>query len=61
MPAGKYLTSNERSKIEAWIEPGNPSRPTITQMATWLNRSRKVVQNFIRLGANYGVKKATKG
>lgn len=61
MPAGKYLSREEKSKIEAWTDPRNPTRPSISQMALWLDRSRRVVQNFIRLGDKYGEKKPTKG
>lgn len=61
MPAGKYLSEAERVKIGAWTDPRSSNKPTITQMALWLNRSRKVVKNFLRLGSSYGVKKATKG
>lgn len=61
MPGGKYLSVEEKSKIEAWTDPRSQVKVSIRQMALWLNRSRKVVQNFIRLGESYGQKKPTKG
>lgn len=61
MPAGKYLSVEEMAKIRAWTDPRTPARPSISQMALWLNRSRKVVQNFLKLGDQYGRKPATKG
>lgn len=61
MPSGKYLSFEERAKIDAWMAPGLLNKPSVASMAQMLGRSRKVITNYMTLGPNYGVKKRTKG
>lgn len=57
MPAGKYLSKEERIKIDLLKENELP----ITQIARKINRSTKAVRNYLKLKENYGIKKKTKG
>ena len=53
MPRGTELTDIEKGKIAAYVDSGLSLR----EIARRLNRSAKVVQNFVRLGENYGSNK----
>lgn len=57
MPSGKYLTEVEKGQITVLRGQGL----SIQQIADQINRSGKVVHNFLRKGDNYGKKAATKG
>lgn len=61
MPRGKYLTLEEKAKISAWRDPTLDRVLSISEISRKLGRSRTVIRSFLRLGQNYGVKKATKG
>lgn len=53
MPRGKTLTSEEIAKIEVYKELGISNR----EIAKKLNRSRCLINNYIRKGKNYGTLK----
>lgn len=55
------MTIEERAKIDAWTDPNLDTKLSVTEMARMLDRSRKVVGNYIRLGEAYGRKMPTKG
>lgn len=57
MPGGKYLNEVERTNIDLLRNLGMSNR----QIASQINRSLNVVNNYFKKGANYGVKMATKG
>lgn len=57
MPSGKYLTDIEKGQIIVLQGQGL----SIRQIAKEINRSGKVVKNFLVKGENYGKKPATKG
>lgn len=61
MPSGKYLSIEERAKIDAWRDPRNAQVLSMGEIGRRLHRSTKVVSNYIAKGNNYGVKKKTKG
>lgn len=54
MPSGKYLSEFEKGQITAFYE----ENLSISEIASRLNRSRKVVFNFLNLRENYGKNKS---
>lgn len=61
MPSGKYLSVEERAKIDAWRDPRNVQVLSMGEIGRRLNRSTKAVSNYITKGSNYGLKKKTRG
>lgn len=53
MPRGKYLTDLEKGKILAYFD----GKLSIPEIARKINRSDKVVRNFLRNQDNYGKNK----
>lgn len=56
MPKGQFLNEKEKTSIHIYKKLGHSNR----KIARMLNRSETVVRNFIRLGDQYGKKKAYK-
>lgn len=61
MPRGKFLSSDERAKIDAWRDNRNAVVLSMSEIGRRLGRSTSVVSHYIRKGTAYGVKKKTKG
>lgn len=61
MPSGKYLSQDEKSKIDAWRDPRCTTTLSMSEIARRLCRSVTVIINYVRKGAEYGVKRRTKG
>lgn len=57
MPKGKFLSREERLKIDLLKENGESNN----KIATKINRSTKVIRNYLQLKENYGLKKKTSG
>lgn len=57
MPRAKYLTEAEKAQIDVLRARGE----SIRQIASTIERSHSVVENYIKKGASYGVKAPTKG
>lgn len=55
MSRGKQLTAKERGKIDAFKQEGYSNR----QVAKKIKRSHSVVDNYLKLGDKYGIKKKT--
>ena len=56
MPNGKYLNNTERAQIFALMS----NDIKIAQIAKTIGRSRNAIENFIKKGYNYGIKKKTR-
>ena len=54
MGRGKTLSEYEKGKIDAYSEEGRSCRA----VAKLLKRSKSVVNNYMRLQKNYGIKKS---
>lgn len=57
MAHGKFLTDEEKIKINIHNENGC----NVSEIARKINRSIKVVRNYLKLGLKYGIRKKTKG
>lgn len=55
MPRGKELSVEEKAKISSYLECNLSNR----EIAKRINRSHGLIDNFVRLGENYGQRKRT--
>lgn len=57
MPSGKFLTDVEKAVIDQL----NALQLPKSEIASRINRSAKVIGNYLRLGADYGKRTRNKG